>query len=84
MIAAETLRAISIDLGRRCAAGEFGGRHSLLRARMDAHSLTIWAAAGEVEEHRRATRREIEGLSPCHKALVRLRGLLGLRRGVRV
>lgn len=66
MIAAEALRAVSIDLSRRCQAGDFGHRHSLLRARMDAHAATLWAAADGIDIHR-ISPREIEGYSLAHR-----------------
>jgi hypothetical protein len=44
-IQAEDLRQIAADIAQRCHAGDFGGRHSLLRARMDAHAVAIWKKA---------------------------------------
>ena len=73
MIAAENLRAVSLDLRRRCDAGDFGTRHSLLRARMDAHAVTLWQAAAAVDD-RTPSRREIEGLRPT--VLARLRRMV--------
>jgi hypothetical protein len=48
-IHAEALRQIAIDISGRCNAGDFGGRHSLLRARMVAHALDIWRNAEVLE-----------------------------------
>lgn len=79
-----SVRAIALDLTKRCNAGDFGGRNSLLRARIDAHAVKLWRVADDLEEAAVSTRRTRQGTSRLHRAKLALRRICGLRGGVQI